>query len=183
MILARITRGDPANFLFFVLFMFDFSSCCCELMASNAVLLRTFLRCVRCSATLPCCPRAMPVCAPWTFCSPTLGWGDREKRGPERQNRVCVPLTRAWSTAMRGDLEKAVLESGHGAGFIKAASGGASWHSTEHKPQPGAFPPTPRAGGGNQAQSWTGVPLKSSAFPECCPTQCQHRPCVGVSSW
>lgn len=34
---------DPANFLFFVLFMFDFSSCCCELMASNAVLLRTFL--------------------------------------------------------------------------------------------------------------------------------------------
>lgn len=26
-----------------------------------------------------------------------------------------------------------VLESGHGAGFIKAASGGASWHSTEHK--------------------------------------------------
>lgn len=43
MTLARITRGDPANFLFLVLFMFDFSSCCCELMASNAVLLRTFL--------------------------------------------------------------------------------------------------------------------------------------------
>lgn len=47
MTLARITGvgvgGNPANFLFFVLFMFDFSSCCCELMASNAVLLRKFL--------------------------------------------------------------------------------------------------------------------------------------------
>lgn len=45
MTLARITGvgGTLQTFLFFVLFMFDFSSCCCELMASNAVLLRTFL--------------------------------------------------------------------------------------------------------------------------------------------
>lgn len=100
--------GHPANFILFVLFMFDFSSCCCELMASNAVLLRTFL---------PLCPAFWDlsvlavsdsrVCT-LDLLQPRSGvGGDREKRAPEHQNRVCVSLTRAWSTAMRSrDLEK-----------------------------------------------------------------------------
>lgn len=161
---------NPANFFFFVLFMFDFSSCCCELMASNAVLLRTFL---------PLCPvflgsfRAGREQFPCVHLGPSAAplWGG----GTGKNGVLNVPHESLEHSRAQQRPGKAASESGHGAGFIKAASGGASWHSTEHNHSQGLSHQHPGQERENQAQSWTGVALKSSTLRECCPLQHQHR--------
>lgn len=187
MTLARITRGWVGVTLqtsfSLCFFMFDFSSCCCELMASTLFCYGRSFLCVRAGREPYSCVLQGPSAA-------QLWGGGTGKNGVLKAKAGSVCPSRELGAQRGARAGEAVLESGHGAGFIKAASGGASWHNPEHShslehshQHPGQQGDSP-----GTELGWGG-PKIISTLGECCPMQGQHRALcwclllVRTSSW